>query len=98
MKRRKTGRRLGFKRRPKRQKTYAEVCELEGNEFFLSESTGIVLYFEDEMVGQQIYLGELLAKFYNINEDQPPLVLRFIENPYAPLPEKTWYAVMRGNF
>jgi hypothetical protein len=97
-KRKSTGRRIGYKRRPKRQKTYAEVCELQSNEFWLSEDTGIVLYFEDTMVGQQIYLGELLAKFYRINEDQPPLVFQFMENTNAPFPEKTWYAIMRGNF
>jgi hypothetical protein len=46
---------------------------------------------------QQIFLEDLLSKFYRINWDQPPLVLQLIDHT-TPFPEKVWYAVMRGNF
>jgi hypothetical protein len=47
---------------------------------------------------EPIFLGELLAKFYRLNEEQQPLVFQFIEDPRQAIPEKVWYAVMRGSF
>ena len=46
---------------------------------------------------QQIFLEDLLNKYYKINWDQPPLVLQLMDNVTS-LPEKVWYVVMRGNF
>lgn len=86
-----------MQRRKRRIKTYAEVATLQHGEFYLSESTGVYLYFEDTMVGQQIFLEDLLDKFYRINYEQPPLVVQLMDGHEA-IPEKVWYLVMRGNF
>lgn len=44
-------------------------------------------------------MGDLLAKFYRINEGQNPLVLRLMDEPSNLIRgEKIWQIVMRGNF
>jgi len=43
-------------------------------------------------------MGDLLAKFYRINEDQQPLGFKLVEDDRQAIREKFWYAVMRGNF
>jgi hypothetical protein len=44
-------------------------------------------------------MGELLAKFYRINEEQRPLVMRLIDEPAGLIRgEKIWQIIMRGNF
>jgi hypothetical protein len=86
-----------FLKRKRKVKTFEEILELHGTEFYLTEN-GIVFYLENVGIGEQIYLGELLAKFYRLNEDQAPLVFRFLNDPRQAIPEKVWYAVMRGNF
>jgi hypothetical protein len=81
----------------RKQKTFGEVAAMTGTDFYQC-SNGITFYLEDIAMDSMIYLGELLAKFYRINEDQPPLVLTLLDDPRQAIPEKVWYAVMRGNF
>lgn len=84
----------GRKRKPK---TFEEVSAMTGTDFYQC-SNGITFYWINPDMENQITVGDLVAKFYRINDGQNPLVLTCINAPYSPLPEKTWYAVMRGNF
>lgn len=84
-------------RRPRRKKTLADVVALQGTEYWQDER-GITLSLVDTMQDQMIYLGDLLGKFYRINEGQNPLVFTLMDDKAQAIPEKVWYAVMRGNF
>lgn len=84
-------------RRKRRQKSFAEVAYLQGTEFYLSDS-GVYLYWEDSMADRQIFLEDLLNKYYKINWEQPPLVIQLMDDSHGGLPEKVWYCIMRGNF
>lgn len=92
---RRTSRRIS---KPRRAKTYEEVAKLQGTEYFLDEAQGIVFYTEDIAVDAMICAGDLLGKFYRINEEQSPLVFMLLEDKSQAIPEKIWQVVWRGNF
>jgi hypothetical protein len=84
-------RRKKYERRPKRQKTYEEVCRLEPNDLLFNEETGIVIRMEPDRLWP---LGELLQKFYSINEGLKPIAFKLVEDDAQSIKEKIWYAVM----
>lgn len=84
-------------RRPRKTRTYEDVTRLEGTEFYQLED-GVTFYLENIAVDSQIYLGDLVARFYNINEEQNPLFFKLLEDASQSIPEKTWHVAMRGNF
>lgn len=84
-------------RRKRRAKTIDDLTRLEGTEFLQTED-GITFYLEDVAVDKQIYMGDLLTKFYNFNEEQQPLVFKLLEDERQAIREKMWHVVMRGNF
>jgi hypothetical protein len=46
-----------------------------------------------------ITMGDLVKKYYRINEEQNPLVMRLMEEPGSIIQgDKVWQVVMRGNF
>lgn len=99
MKRQIVRRRRITKRSPNRQKTFQEVSQLEGTEYYLDTDSGVAFRTEDESYNRMITMGELLAKFYRINRQQKPLVAVLVDEPSNLIHgEKIWQMVMRGNF
>lgn len=84
--------------KPRKPKTYADVAKLQGTEYHLDEATSVVFYTEDIVVDAMICVGNLLGKFYRINEEQNPLVFTLLEDKSQAIPEKVWHVVWRGNF
>lgn len=98
MKRQKARRRIVRDRQPRRPKTFADVSTLEGNEY-LQIDNGVTFRVEDTAYDQMITMGDLLARFYRINEGQRPLVMMLIDEPSKLIRgEKIWQIIMRGNF
>lgn len=87
-----------FTNRKRRVKTFDDVTTLTGKEYYQDEE-GVTFRVEDTAYDHMITMGELLAKFYRINEGQPPLVMHLIDEPSRLIRgEKIWQIVMRGNF
>jgi hypothetical protein len=98
VKRRVIRRRTVRNRKPRRPKTFADVSELKGNEY-LQIDGGVTFRVEDTAYDQMITMGDLLARFYRINEGQRPLVMNIIDEPSNLIRgEKIWQIIMRGNF
>lgn len=91
--------RRGFRRisKPKPPKTFADVQQLKGNEYYQTED-GIAFRTESTEVDAMVTLGDLLAKFYRFNEEQPPLAFRLKEDESQAIREKVYLVAMRGNF
>lgn len=93
------GRRRFIERGPNRVKTLAEVLELKEGEFTVDEQTGIALSLEHKAMDEMVYMGDLLNKFYNRNEDQMPLVMILIDEPNPVVAgSKMYQVVMRASF
>ena len=85
-------------RGPRKQKTIYDLTKLEGTEYYQLDD-GVTFRLEDTGVDAMIYMGDLLGKFYRINEGQNPLVMRLIDEPSQLIRgEKIYQLVMRGNF
>lgn len=98
MKRQKARRRIVSNRRPNRKKTFEEVTRLEGTEYYQTPE-GVTFRTEDIGYDRMISMGELLEKYYRINEEQPPLVVALRDEPSQLIRgEKIYQVVMRGNF
>lgn len=98
MKRQKTRRRIVRKSGPRRRKTYEEVSRLEGTEYYQTPDN-ITFRTEDVGYDRMISMGDLLEKFYRINEEQPPLVVVLVDEPSRLIRgDKIYQVVMRGNF
>jgi hypothetical protein len=98
MRKRRIRKRRVLHRRPNRQKTFWEISQLQGTEYYLNDE-GIVFYLMDEVEDRMVSIGDLLTKFYTLNEEQQPLVFRLIDDKDAPLRgEKLWQIVFRGSF
>jgi hypothetical protein len=90
--------RRAFSNRKRRPKTFADVTNLVGNEYY-QDPEGVTFRVEDTAYDHMITMGELLAKFYRLNEGQRPLVMRLIDEPSRLIRgEKIWQVIMRGNF
>lgn len=84
-------------RRPRKIKTFADVQKLTGTEYHQLPD-GVTFYTEDIGVDAQITMGDLLKKFYRINDEQQPLTMLLKEDVSRSIPEKNWLIVWRGNF
>lgn len=86
---------------PRRQKTYEEIVALDpkNNEYYHEPKNDVTFRLEDIGYDRMISMGDLLAKYYRINEEQPPLVVVLIDEPSQLIRgEKIYQVVMRGNF
>jgi hypothetical protein len=73
------------------------LLELGDKELQVDVATGVRISVEP--VETKVFMGELLDKFYNRNDEQPPLVFRLTEEPNPVVANsKFWQCVMRGSF
>ena len=79
----------------RRKKTFEEVCQLKPEDIHFDVDTGIVLYMEPTRLWP---LGELIQKFYQINDGLNPIVFKLVSDESESIPEKDWYAVMYGGW
>ena len=80
-----------YKPKPRRQKTLAEVLKPQPNEIWCDENTGIYLTLEPARLWT---IGELIAKFYEANEDLNPIAWELVEDYGSSVKVKDWYAIM----
>lgn len=80
------------KRRPNRQKTFAEVSKLEPEDTYLDEETGFYLYLDNSPTLKTY--EQMLAGFYRANEELDPIAFVLTEDGSSAFNVKDWYAVM----
>lgn len=84
-------------RRKRKQKTIDQICVWSADDLFLNEETGFYLYMEPAPT-RLWPMGDLLNRFYEINEDLNPIAFKLVEDLAQSISGKDWYAVFYASW